>query len=242
MALRWPAAKRETRTNERRVARIGDVDAVAPTQFDPQLFLARVEAGKTRTELRRRQIVFSQGDPADAVFSIRKGRIELKVLSRQGKEAILAALGAGDFFGEGCLTGQPLRMATAAAATECTVMRIEKSAMAAVLRDEPVFSALFVAHPLTRNIRLEEDLVDQLFNSSEKRLARVLLLLADLGKDGKPEAVIAKISQESLAERIGTTRSRVSFFMNKFRKLGFVAYNCGALSVHSSLLNVLLHD
>ena len=214
----------------------------AKPPFDPQLFLARVEAGKTRTELRRRQIVFSQGDPADAVFSIRKGRIELKVLSRHGKEAILATLGAGDFFGEGCLTGQPLRMATAAAATECTVMRIEKSAMVQVLRDEPVFSALFVAHLLTRNIRLEEDLVDQLFNSSEKRLARVLLLLADLGKDGKPEAVIAKISQESLAEMIGTTRSRVSFFMNKFRKLGFVAYNRRALSVHSSLLNVLLHD
>lgn len=203
----------------------------AKPPFDAQAFLARVEAGKTRTELGRRQIVFSQGDPADAVFSIRKGRIELKVLSLHGKEAILATLGAGDFFGEGCLTGQPLRMATAAAATECSVMRIEKSAMVAVLRDEPVFSALFVSHLLTRNIRLEEDLVDQLFNSSEKRLARVLLLLADLGKDGKPEAVIAKISQESLAERIGTTRSRVSFFMNKFRKLGFVAYNRGALSV-----------
>jgi CRP/FNR family cyclic AMP-dependent transcriptional regulator len=242
MASRWLAAQREARANERRVARIRDVDAVAPTQFDPQPFLARVEAGKTRTELRRRQIVFSQGDPADAVFSIRKGKIELKVLSRQGKEAILATLGAGDFFGEGCLTGQLLRVATAAAATECTVMRIEKSAMVAVLRDEPVFSALFVAHLLTRNIRLEEDLVDQLFNSSEKRLARVLLLLADLGNDGKPEAVIAKISQESLAEMIGTTRSRVSFFMNKFRKLGFVAYHRGGLSVDSSLLNVLLHD
>ena len=216
--------------------------AEAKPLFDPRLFLARVEAGKTRTEFHRRQIVFSQGDPADAVFSIRKGKIELKVLSRHGKEAILATLGAGDFFGEGCLTGQPLRIATAAAATECTVMRIEKSAMAQVLRDEPVFSALFVAHLLTRNIRLEEDLVDQLFNSSEKRLARVLLLLADLGTDGKPAAVIAKISQENLAEMIGTTRSRVSFFMNKFRKLGFVAYNRGGLSVYSSLLNVLLHD
>jgi CRP/FNR family cyclic AMP-dependent transcriptional regulator len=218
------------------------MQAQAKAPFDPQLFLARVETGKTSTELRRRQIVFSQGDPADAVFSIGKGRIELKVFSPQGKEAILATLGAGDFFGEGCLTGQPLRMATAAAATECTVMRIEKSAMVAVLRDEPVFSALFLAHLLTRNIRLEEDLVDQLFNSSEKRLARVLLLLADLGKDGKPEAVIAKISQESLAEMIGTTRSRVSFFMNKFRKPGFVVYNRGALSVHRSVLNVLLHD
>jgi CRP/FNR family cyclic AMP-dependent transcriptional regulator len=208
---------------------------------NPQLFLARVEAGKTRTELRRQQIVFSQGDPANVVFSIRKGKIELKVLSLHGKEAILATLGAGDFSGEGCLTGQPLRMTTAAA-TECSVMRIEKSAMVAVLRDEPVFAALFLADLLTRNIRLEEDLVDQLFDSSEKRLARVLPSLADLGKDGKPEAVIAKISQESLAEMIGTTRSRVSFFMNKFRKLGFVAYDRGALSVHRSLLNVLLHD
>jgi CRP-like cAMP-binding protein len=210
--------------------------------FDLQAFLAKLEAGKTRTELRRRQIVFSQGDPADAVFSIRKGRIELKVLSPHGKEAILATLGAGDFFGEGCLTGQPLRMATAAAATECTVTRIEKSAMVAVLHDEPDFAALFLSHLLTRNIRLEEDLVDHLFNSSEKRLARVLLLLADLGKDGKPEAVIAKISQESLAEMVGTTRSRVSFFMNKFRKAGFVAYDSGGLSVRSSLLDVLLHD
>jgi CRP/FNR family transcriptional regulator, cyclic AMP receptor protein len=210
--------------------------------FDPQAFLAKVEAGKTRTELRRRQIVFSQGDPADAVFSIRKGRIELKVLSPQGKEAILATLGTGDFFGEGCLTGQSSRMATAAAATECTVVRIEKSAMVAALRDVPDFAALFLSHLLSRNIRLEEDLVDHLFNSSEKRLARVLLLLADIGKDGKPEAVIAKISQESLAEMVGTTRSRVSFFMNKFRKAGFIAYDNGGLSVRHSLLNVLLHD
>jgi CRP/FNR family transcriptional regulator, cyclic AMP receptor protein len=210
--------------------------------FDPQSFLAKVEAGRTRTELRRRQIVFSQGDPADAVFSIRKGRIELKVLSPHGKEAIIAVLGAGDFFGEGCLSGQPLRVATAAAATECTITRIEKSAMVAVLRDEPGFAALFLAHLLSRNIRLEEDLVDHLFNSSEKRLARVLLLLADIGKDGKPEAVIAKISQESLAEMVGTTRSRVSFFMNKFRKRGFVAYDRGGLSVRRSLVNVLLQD
>jgi CRP/FNR family transcriptional regulator, cyclic AMP receptor protein len=208
----------------------------------PQEFLARAGAGRTRTELRRRQIVFAQGDPADAVFSIRKGRIELKVLSLHGKEAILATLGAGDFFGEGCLTGQPVRTATAAAVTECTVMRIEKSAMVAVLRDEPDFAALFLAHLLGRNLRLEEDLVDHLFNASEKRLARVLLLLAGLGEDGKPEAMIAKISQESLAEMVGTTRSRVSFFMNKFRKLGFVAYDRGALSVRRSLVNVLLHD
>jgi len=213
----------------------------AKSTFDPQKFLAKVGAGKTKVELGRRQIVFSQGDPADAVFFIQKGKIELKVLSQQGKEAILAILDVGDFFGEGCLAGQPLRMATAVAATECSVMRLEKSAMIAVLHKEPVFSALFISYLLTRNIRIEEDLVDQLFNSSEKRLARLLLLLANFGKEGKPEAVIPKVSQESLAEMIGTTRSRVSFFMNKFRKLGFIEYN-GGLSVHSSLLNVVLHD
>jgi CRP/FNR family transcriptional regulator, cyclic AMP receptor protein len=209
--------------------------------FDPQKFLAKVGAGKTMVELGRRQIVFSQGDPADAVFYIQKGKIELKVLSQQGKEAILAILDVGDFFGEGCLAGQPLRMATAVAATECSVMLLEKSAMIAVLHQEPVFSALFISYLLTRNIRIEEDLVDQLFNSSEKRLARLLLLLANFGKEGKPEAVIPKVSQEALAEMIGTTRSRVSFFMNKFRRLGFIEYN-GGLSVHSSLLNVVLHD
>ena len=209
--------------------------------FDPKLFLARVEAGKTRTGLHRRQIVFAQGDPADAVFYIEKGRIELRVLSQQGKEAILAVLGVDDFFGEGCLAGQPLRMATAVAVTECSIVRLEKSAMIAALNDEPVFSALFTSYLLTRNIRIEEDLVDQLFNSSEKRLARVLLLLANFGKEGKPESVIPKVSQETLAAMIGTTRSRVSFFMNKFRKLGFIEYN-GGLSVHSSLMNVVLHD
>ena len=209
--------------------------------FDPQTFLAKVGAGKTNGELRSRQIVFSQGDPADAVFYIQRGKVELRVLSQQGKEAILASLGVGDFFGEGCLAGQPLRMATAVAATECSVMRLEKSSMIAVLHKEPVFSALFISYLLIRNIRIEEDLVDQLFNSSEKRLARLLLLLANFGKEGKPEAVIPKVSQESLAEMIGTTRSRVSFFMNKFRKLGFIEYN-GGLSVHSSLLNVVLHD
>ena len=209
--------------------------------FDPSLFLARVGAGKTRLELRSRQIVFSQGDLADAVFYIEGGRIELRVVSQQGKEAILAILGVGDFFGEGCLAGQPLRMATAVADAESSVMRVEKSAMIAVLHDEPVFSALFMSYLLTRNIRIEEDLVDQLFNSSEKRLARLLLLLANFGKEGKPEPVIPKVSQETLAEMIGTTRSRVSFFMNKFRRLGFIEYN-GSLSVHSSLLNVVLHD
>ena len=212
-----------------------------PPPFDPKIFLARVGAGKTRADLRKRQIVFSQGDPADAVFYIEGGRIELRVVSQNGKEAVLATLSVGDFFGEGCLAGQPLRMATAVAAAESSIMRLEKSAMIAVLQDEPVFSALFISYLLTRNIRIEEDLVDQLFNSSEKRLARLLLLLANFGKEGKPEAVIPKVSQETLAEMIGTTRSRVSFFMNKFRKLVFIEYN-GGLSVHSSLLNVVLHD
>ena len=211
------------------------------SNFDPQIFLAKVGVGKTNAELRQRQIVFSQGDPADAIFYIQKGKIELKVLSQQGKEAILAILSVGDFFGEGCLAGQPLRMATAVAVTECSVMRLEKSAMIAVLHKEPVFSTLFISYLLTRNIRIEEDLVDQLFNSSERRLARVLLLLANFGKEGKPEPIIPKVSQEVLAGMIGTTRSRVSFFMNKFRKLGFIEYN-GGLSVHSSLLNVVLHD
>ena len=209
--------------------------------FDPSLFLARVGAGKTRLALRSRQIVFSQGDPADAVFYVEGGRIELRVVSQHGKEAVLATLSVGDFFGEGCLAGQPLRMATAVGAAESSIMRLEKSAMIAVLKDEPVFSALFISYLLTRNIRIEEDLVDQLFNSSEKRLARLLLLLANFGKEGKPEAVIPKVSQETLAEMIGTTRSRVNFFMNKFRKLGFIEYN-GGLNVHSSLLNVVLHD
>jgi CRP-like cAMP-binding protein len=191
--------------------------------------------------LHNQQIVFSQGDPADAVFCIQKGKTQLKVVSKQGKEAILAILGVGDFFGEGCLAGQPLRMSTAVAVTECSVLRIEKSAMIAALQDEPVFSALFIAYLLTRNVRIEEDLIDQLFNSSEKRLARLLLLLANFGKEGKPEPVIPKVSQESLAAMIGTTRSRVSFFMNKFRKLGFIEYN-GGLKVHSSLLHLVLHD
>jgi CRP-like cAMP-binding protein len=212
-----------------------------PPPFDPDAFLARVGAGKTSVALHNQQLIFSQGDPADAVFCIQKGKIQLKVLSQQGKEAILAILGVDDFFGEGCLAGQPLRMSTAVAATECSVMRIEKSAMIAALQDEPVFSALFIAYLLTRNVRIEEGLIDQLFNSSEKRLARLLLLLANFGKEGKPEPVIPKVSQESLAAMIGTTRSRVSFFMNKFRKLGFIEYN-GSLRVHSSLLHVVLHD
>jgi CRP/FNR family transcriptional regulator, cyclic AMP receptor protein len=211
--------------------------------FDPKAFLAKIGEG-TIAEYLRDQVVFSQGDPADSVFYIQKGKIKLTVVSNNGKEAIIAILDIGDFLGEGCLTVQPLRMATATAMSDCSIVRMEKAAMVRVLHDEPTFSEMFVSYLLSRNMRIEEDLVDQLFNSSEKRLARVLLLLAHFGKEGKPEPVIAKISQETLAEMIGTTRSRVSFFMNKFRKLGFIEYNGGldGLHVHSSLLNIVLHD
>jgi len=215
--------------------------AEANPPFDPRVFLAKVGDGKAKAEFRKRQSIFSQGDPADAVFYIQRGKVKLTVFSEKGKEAVLAILGSGDFFGEGCLAGQPLRMATAAAVTECSIMRLEKSAIIRVIHDEPVFSELFIAYLLARNIRIEEDLVDQLFNSSEKRLARLLLLLANFGKEGRPEPIIPRISQEVLAEMIGTTRSRVSFFMTKFRKLGFIDYN-GGLKVHSSLLNLVLHD
>ena len=211
------------------------------TSFDPKAFLSRIGAGRTNVICRANERVFSQGEPANAVFYIQKGKAKVTVLSRNGKEAVLALLGPGDFFGEGCLNGQPKRMATVAAMTECSIMRIEKAAMVRVLHDEPKFAELFIDYLLHRNIRVEEDLVDQLFNSSEKRLARTLLLLANFGKDSKPEPVIAKISQETLADMIGTTRSRVSFFMNKFRRLGFIEYN-GKLEVHTSLLNMVLHD
>jgi CRP-like cAMP-binding protein len=209
--------------------------------FDPKLFLARVGEGRTVAEYAKDQVVFSQGDPANAVFYIQKGKIKLTVVSNNGKEAVIAILDSGDFLGEGCLTTQPLRMATATAISDCSIVRLEKAAMIRVLRDEPAFSEMFLAYVLSRNMRIEEDLVDQLFNSSEKRLARVLLLMANFGKEGKPEPVIAKISQETLAGMIGTTRSRVSFFMNKFRKMGFIEYN-GGLHVNSSLLNIVLHD
>jgi len=209
--------------------------------FDPKLFLAKVGEGRTIAEYSKSQMVFSQGDPANAVFYIQKGKIKLTVVSNNGKEAVIAILDSGDFLGEGCLTTQPLRMATATAISDCSLVRLEKAAMIRVLHDEPAFSAMFLAYVLSRNMRIEEDLVDQLFNSSEKRLARILLLLSHFGKEGKPEPVIAKISQETLAEMIGTTRSRVSFFMNKFRKMGFIEYN-GGLHVNSSLLNIVLHD
>ncbi len=213
--------------------------------FDPKLFLARADKGRTLSENRKDHKVFLQGDAADAIFYIQKGKIKLTVVSQHGKEAVVAILGAGDFFGEGCLAGQFQRMACATTMSDCSILRLEKATVIRLLHDQPAFSELFLHHLLSRNIRIEEDLVDQLFNSSEKRLARVLLLLANFGKEGKPEPVIPKISQETLAEIVGTTRSRVSFFMNRFRKLGFVHYSgqfTGGLEVHSSLLNVILHD
>jgi CRP/FNR family transcriptional regulator, cyclic AMP receptor protein len=209
--------------------------------FDPKVFLDTENSGRTISKYRKGQTLFSQGSPADAVFYIRKGKVKITVVSEQGKEAVVAIQGPDEFCGEGCLTGQARRLGTASAMTECEIMRLEKAAMLRVLHEEPAFSEMFVSHLLARTIRVEEDLVDQLFNSSEKRLARALLLLANFGKDGRPEPVIAKVNQETLAELIGTTRSRVSYFMNKFRKLGFIDYN-GHLEVHSSLLNVVLHD
>ena len=210
-------------------------------EFDPKTFLSTIDGGRKISTFSKKQAVFVQGDSSDAVFYIQKGKVRLTVVSKTGKEATIGILNEGDFFGEGCLTGQLLRLCSAAAMTDCSVMRIEKKSMMEVLHRESAFSEMFVAYLLARNIRYEEDLVDQLFNSSEKRLARILLLLAHFGKDGKPEVAIPKISQETLAEMIGTTRSRVSFFMNRFRKLGFIRYN-GELEVHSSLLNVVLHD
>jgi CRP/FNR family transcriptional regulator, cyclic AMP receptor protein len=209
--------------------------------FDPKSFLAKVGEGRSISKYRKDQVVFTQGDSADSVFYIQKGKVKVTVVSEQGKEAVVAVLGPDDFFGEGCLAGQPRRMATVSAMADGLFMRLEKAAIVRVIHDEPAFSEMFIAHLLARTIRVEEDLVDQLFNSSEKRLARALLLLANFGKEGRPEPVIAKVSQETLAEMIGTTRSRVSFFMNKFRKLGFIDYN-GGMEVHSSLLNVVLHD
>lgn len=218
------------------------VAANKPYDFDPKKFLATIGEGRRVVLFSKKQAIFAQGDPADAVFYLQRGKVQLSVVSKVGKEATIGILNDGDFFGEGSLAGQTLRMGSATAMTDCTVMRIEREAMMAALHREHKFSDLFVAYLLSRNIRYEEDLVDQLFNSSEKRLARILLLLAHFGKEGVPDAVIPKISQETLAEMIGTTRSRVSFFMNRFRKLGFVNYDTAGLQVHSSLLNVVLHD
>jgi len=209
--------------------------------FEPQLFLSKVGKGKTSQLSPKKHTIFSQGDAAEAVFYVQTGKVKLTVVSQQGKEAVIAILERGAFFGQSCLAGQAVRTATATAVEDSSIVRIDKEAMIRVLHEEPTFAELFMAYLLAHTIRIEEDLVDQLFNSSEKRLARVLLLLAHFGKEGKPETVITKISQETLAEMIGTTRSRVSFFMNKFRKMGFIDYN-GELHVHSSLLNVILHD
>jgi len=211
------------------------------SKFNPKTFLSTIDRGRTIATFPRKRTIFAQGDSSDSVFYIQRGKIKLTVLAKSGKEATIGILNEGNFFGEGCLAAQPFRMCTATTITECTLMRIDKKSMMEVIHRERTFSDMFVAYLLTRNIRHEEDLVDQLFNSSEKRLARILLLLAHFGKDGKPEVAIPKISQETLAEMVGTTRGRVNFFMNRFRKLGFVRYN-GELEVHSSLLNVVLHD
>jgi CRP/FNR family cyclic AMP-dependent transcriptional regulator len=229
----WPGA----------LGRSGDL-VVAKTskpKFDPEEFLAKADGGRTVETYTKGQVVFAQGDPADSVFYIQQGRIKISVVSPQGKEAVLAVLKAGDFIGEGCLTGRRRRLSTARAMQESVITRVDKPSMARMLRTEPDFSERFTAYLLARTIRVEEDLVDQLFNSSEKRLARALLLLANFGKEGKPEPVIARISQETLADMIGTTRSRVSHFMNKFRELGYIDYN-GSLEVHSSLLDAVLHE
>ena len=209
--------------------------------FDPDVFLTTVNHGRSLSEYRTGQIIFSQGDPADSVFYIVRGKIKISATSEQGREAVVGVLGEGDFFGEGCLISQRLRLATAVSMTDSAVMRIEKAEMIRVLRVEPALAEVFTAHLLTRNSRVEADLMDHLFNSSEKRLARTLLLLANFGKEGGPEPIATKISQGTLAEMIGTTRPRVSFFMNKFRKLGFIEYN-GQLKIHSSLLSVVLRD
>src|SRR6202040_2395079 len=209
--------------------------------FDPKNFLTKVGAGKQVLEFHKNQHVFEQGDVADTVFYIQKGRVKLTVLSEQGKEAVVGILEPGQFFGEGCLNGHRLRIATTTAMEECVITSITKEAMIAALHTEPKFSELFMAYLLTRNSRVEEDLIDQLFNSSERRLARLLLLLAHFGKEGRPQPILVDISQETLAEMIGTTRSRVSYFMNKFRKLGLISYN-GKIEVHNSLLNAVLHD
>jgi len=221
--------------------KLGAPRAAASLSFNPTAFLATAAPGRDISVHAKSEIIFAQGDDADSVFYIKKGRIKVAVVSKDGKEAVVALLGPDEFCGEGCLIGQPKRMATASALTECETMRVSKAELQRVIHDEPAFSQMFISHILLRHARVEEDLIDQLFNSTEKRLARLLLLLANFGKEGRPEPILAKISQETLAEMIGTTRSRVSHFMNKFRKLGFINYN-GHLEVHNSLLGVLLAD
>jgi CRP/FNR family cyclic AMP-dependent transcriptional regulator len=210
-------------------------------RFDPAVFLETSAKGRVIATHRKRQIIFAQGDASDAVIYIKKGKVKMTIVSEHGKEAVVAILGPDEFLGEGCLIGQPRRLVTATAMTECVTMRVEKSEIQRVLQEESAFSEMFISHILARSARVEEDLVDQLFNSTEKRLARVLLLLANFGKEGRPEPIAGKISQETLAEMIGTTRSRVSHFMNKFRDLGFIEYN-GSIEVHSSLLSVVLNE
>jgi CRP/FNR family cyclic AMP-dependent transcriptional regulator len=212
------------------------------TEFDAKTFLSTIDNVRKIVLFQKKEMIFVQGDPSDAVFYIQQGKVRLTVVARGGKEATIGILNEGDFFGEGCLAGQPLRMASATAMTDCALLRIEKKAMIGALHREHALSDMFVAYLLTRNIRYEADLVDQLFNSSEKRLARILLLLAHFGKEGKPKTVVPTMSQETLAEMVGTTRARVSFFMNRFRKLGFIDYDSKSLQVHSSLLNIVLHD
>jgi CRP-like cAMP-binding protein len=227
--------------SKRRISRRKKSNSVTRRRFDPAVFLETAAKGRVIAAHPKRQIIFAQGDAANAVFYVKKDKVKVTVVSKQGKEAVVAVLGTDEFLGEGCLIGQPKRLATATAMTDCVTMRVEKSEVLQVLHDEPAFSQMFISHILARNARVEEDLVDQLFNSTEKRLARVLLLLANFGKEGRPEPINAKISQETLAVMIGTTRSRVSHFMNKFRQMGFIDYN-GHLEVHSSLLSVVLND
>jgi CRP/FNR family transcriptional regulator, cyclic AMP receptor protein len=229
----YPAAQRSGSVTVKKVKKVS---------FDAKAVLATVDVGRTLSKYRSSELIFLQGDPADAAFYIQKGRVKITVVSEHGKEAVVALLGPDEFFGEGCLAGQARRMCGAAAMTECEIMRLEKPAMIRLLHEEPAFSEMFISHLLARTIRIEADLADQLFNSSEKRLARTLLLLANFGKEGRPKSVIAKISQATLAEMIGTTRARVSFFMNKFRKLGLIDYDGHRLEIYSSLLNVVLHE
>jgi CRP-like cAMP-binding protein len=219
-----------------------DVLPELASSFEPHLLLTKLSTGKSSQAYLAEESIFSQGDAADAVFYIQSGRVKLTVVSKSGKEAVVAILPEGSFFGEGCLAGQPLRMATASADQESTIVRIERHAMVAMLHREPEFAERFLAYLLTRNVRMESDLVDHLFNSSEKRLARLLLLMAHFGQESKPIPLIARMSQETLAEMIGTTRSRVSFFMNRFREMGFIEYDGAGVCVHSSLVSVVLHD
>jgi len=240
-----PAVRRSTSTPAAngKPAVVPDHIGAPLEKIDPGSLLSRVESGRSKREYVAEERVFSQGDPADAVYYIQTGKVKLNVVSASGKEAVIALLPQDHFFGEGCLAGQPLRMATASAVQHSTIVRVEKQVMIDLLRRESEFAQQFLTHLLSRNIRMEADLVDHLFNSSEKRLARLLLLMANFGQESKPVPVIAKISQETLAEMIGTTRSRVSFFLNRFRDLGFIDYDGGAgMQVHSSLVSVVLHD